>query len=82
MHRRRRRPRHLVGPLLAPAALLAPNAAARFPQSPPVLGGGFRPAAAPPPVASAGPWNFEVGELTLQMRKDYLDLVNRRLSNS
>src|SRR5687767_5618357 len=34
------------------------------------------------PVASAGPWNFEVGELTLQMRKDYLDLVNRRLSNS
>ena len=34
------------------------------------------------PVASVGPWNFEVGELTLQMRKDYLDLVNRRLSNS
>ena len=34
------------------------------------------------PVASAGPWNFEVGELTLQIRKDYLDLVNRRLSNS
>lgn len=34
------------------------------------------------PVASAGPWNFEVGDLTLQMRKDYLDLVNRRLSNS
>jgi len=34
------------------------------------------------PVASAGPWNFEVGELTLQLRKDYLDLVNRRLSNS
>ncbi|MDQ4088017.1 MAG: branched-chain amino acid aminotransferase [Pseudomonadota bacterium] len=33
------------------------------------------------PVASAGPWNFEVGELTLQLRKDYLDLVNRRLSN-
>lgn len=30
------------------------------------------------PVASAGPWNFEVGELTLQLRKDYLDLVNRR----
>ena len=34
------------------------------------------------PVASAGPWNFEVGDLTLQIRKDYLDLVNRRLSNS
>ena len=33
------------------------------------------------PVASAGPWNFEVGELTLQLRKDYLDLVNRRISN-
>jgi branched-chain amino acid aminotransferase len=30
------------------------------------------------PVASAGPWSFEVGELTLQLRKDYLDLVNRR----
>jgi len=30
------------------------------------------------PVASAGPWNFEVGEMTLQLRKDYLDLVNRR----
>jgi branched-chain amino acid aminotransferase len=34
------------------------------------------------PVASAGPWNFEVGELTLQLRKDYLDLVNRRIPNS
>ena len=34
------------------------------------------------PVASVGPWNFEVGEMTLQLRKDYLDLVNRRLSNS
>jgi branched-chain amino acid aminotransferase len=30
------------------------------------------------PVASAGPWNFEVGDLSLQLRKDYLDLVNRR----
>ncbi len=30
------------------------------------------------PVASAGPWSFEVGELTMQLRKDYLDLVNRR----
>lgn len=34
------------------------------------------------PVASVGPWNFEVGDLTLQLRKDYLDLVNRQLSNS
>src|SRR5512139_178036 len=34
------------------------------------------------PVASAGPWNFEVGDLTLQLRKDYLDLVNRRISNN
>jgi branched-chain amino acid aminotransferase len=34
------------------------------------------------PVASAGPWNFEVGELTLQLRKDYIDLVNRRISNN
>ncbi len=33
------------------------------------------------PVASAGPWNFEVGDLTLQLRRDYLDLVNRRISN-
>ncbi|HEX8645001.1 MAG TPA: branched-chain amino acid aminotransferase [Allosphingosinicella sp.] len=33
------------------------------------------------PVASAGPWSFEVGELTLQLRKDYLDLVNRRIAN-
>jgi branched-chain amino acid aminotransferase len=31
------------------------------------------------PVASAGPWNFQVGELTMQLRKDYLDLANRRL---
>ena len=30
------------------------------------------------PVAEAGPWNFEVGEMTLQLRQDYLDLVNRR----
>jgi len=34
------------------------------------------------PVQCAGPWNFEVGDLTLQMRSDYLDLVNRRISNS
>jgi len=34
------------------------------------------------PVAQAGPWSFEVGDLTMQLRKDYLDLVNRRISNS
>jgi branched-chain amino acid aminotransferase len=34
------------------------------------------------PVASAGPWNFEVGDLTLQLRSDYLDLVNGRLTNA
>jgi branched-chain amino acid aminotransferase len=33
------------------------------------------------PVASAGPWSFEVGDLTMQLRRDYLDLVNRRISN-
>ena len=33
------------------------------------------------PVAEAGPWRFEVGELTLQLRQDYLDRVNRRRSN-
>ena len=33
------------------------------------------------PVASCGPWSFEVGDLTLQLRRDYLDLVNRRSSN-
>ena len=31
------------------------------------------------PVRSAGPWNFEVGALSLQLRRDYLDLVNGRL---
>jgi branched-chain amino acid aminotransferase len=30
------------------------------------------------PVQSAGPWNFEVGALTLQLQKDYSDLVNGR----
>jgi branched-chain amino acid aminotransferase len=34
------------------------------------------------PVASAGPWNFEVGDLTMQLRKDYIDLANRRIPNS
>ena len=34
------------------------------------------------PVASAGPWSFEVGDLTLRLRSDYLDLVNRRIPNA
>ena len=34
------------------------------------------------PVAEAGPWRFEVGELSLQLRKDYLDLTNGRLANA
>ena len=34
------------------------------------------------PVSEAGPWRFEVGELTKALRKDYLDLAHRRLSNS
>jgi branched-chain amino acid aminotransferase len=34
------------------------------------------------PVAEAGPWRFEVGEMTKMLRKDYLDLVHRRVSNS
>jgi branched-chain amino acid aminotransferase len=33
-------------------------------------------------VSRAGPWSFEVGPVMLQLRKDYLDLVNRRISNS
>jgi branched-chain amino acid aminotransferase len=33
------------------------------------------------PVKSVGPWNFEVGELTLQLQKDYDDLVNGRIPN-
>ena len=33
------------------------------------------------PVQSAGPWNFEVGDITRQLARDYDDLVNRR-SNS
>ena len=32
-------------------------------------------------VGSAGPWSFEVGELTRQLAKDYDDLVNGRLPN-
>ena len=32
-------------------------------------------------VGSAGPWNFEVGDLSRQLAKDYDDTVNRRLPN-
>jgi branched-chain amino acid aminotransferase len=34
------------------------------------------------PVSEVGPWRFEVGDLTLQLRTDYFDLVHRRISNS
>ncbi|MEA1070960.1 branched-chain amino acid aminotransferase [Sphingomonas sp. LY29] len=30
-------------------------------------------------VQSAGPWNFEVGDLSRQLQRDYDDLVNRRI---
>lgn len=33
------------------------------------------------PVGSVGPWNFEFGELTRQIDKDYDDLVHGRLPN-
>ena len=33
-------------------------------------------------VGSAGPWNFEVGDLSRQLAKDYDDLVHRRLPNA
>ena len=33
-------------------------------------------------VGSAGPWNFEVGDLTRQLTKDYDDLVHGRLPNA
>jgi branched-chain amino acid aminotransferase len=32
-------------------------------------------------VGSAGPWNFEVGDLSRQLAKDYDDLVNGHLPN-
>jgi branched-chain amino acid aminotransferase len=33
-------------------------------------------------VGSAGPWNFEVGDLSRQLAKDYDDLVHQRLPNA
>jgi branched-chain amino acid aminotransferase len=33
-------------------------------------------------VGSAGPWNFEVGELSRQLARDYDDLVNGRLNGN
>jgi branched-chain amino acid aminotransferase len=33
------------------------------------------------PVGSAGPWNFEVGDMTRQLASDYDDLVNGRIVN-
>ena len=32
-------------------------------------------------VKSAGPWNFEVGDLTRQLAKDYDELVHGRIPN-
>ena len=32
-------------------------------------------------VQSAGPWNFEIGDLSRQLARDYDDLVNGRLAN-
>jgi branched-chain amino acid aminotransferase len=32
------------------------------------------------PVSEAGPWRFDVGEMTRMLRQDYLDLANRRNS--
>jgi branched-chain amino acid aminotransferase len=34
------------------------------------------------PVKTVGPWNFEVGDLTRQLSKDYDDLVNGRIPNA
>jgi branched-chain amino acid aminotransferase len=34
------------------------------------------------PIKSIGPWNFEVGEMTLQLQRDYDDLVNGRIPNA
>ena len=33
-------------------------------------------------IQSAGPWNFEIGELSRQLAQDYDDLVNGRLVNA
>jgi branched-chain amino acid aminotransferase len=34
------------------------------------------------PIKSIGPWNFEVGEMTLQLQRDYDDLVMGRIPNA
>ena len=34
------------------------------------------------PIKSIGPWNFEVGETTLQLQRDYDDLVMGRIPNA
>lgn len=34
------------------------------------------------PVQSAGPWRFEVGAMSLQLKQDYADLVRGRLTNA
>jgi branched-chain amino acid aminotransferase len=32
------------------------------------------------PLAEIGPWNFQVGDVTLALAQDYADLVNGRIS--
>jgi branched-chain amino acid aminotransferase len=34
------------------------------------------------PVVSAGPWSFEIGEMTRMLQKDYADLVRARRGNA
>src|SRR3546814_400951 len=34
------------------------------------------------PVVSAGPWNFEIGDMTRMIQKDYADHVRGRLANA
>jgi branched-chain amino acid aminotransferase len=34
------------------------------------------------PIKSIGPWKFQVGELTLQLQRDYDDLVSGRIPNA
>ena len=34
------------------------------------------------PVVSAGPWTFEIGEMTRMLQKDYADLVRGRRANA
>jgi branched-chain amino acid aminotransferase len=33
-------------------------------------------------IREAGPWNFQIGDLSRQLAKDYDDLVNGRIPNN